>query len=812
MRTLVQYLVLGVLGMWVSVYSQDYSGSLSVQPNPAYAGDIVSLMLKDGYKFNTYTGTRHKITVANQAAEIISLSKNLISFRVPYTVMPGNLNVKYSLDDGASGTATLRVLAGTPTTPLFPNGYDPDPAKQYGAPIEAGKNPTGFPRGPVVFNPSGGHANVPYSSCTPMHIVDGKFSGGIAGNKDEWSDIIPMRGRFSNLYMDYCAESGTLYVLSDWSFTSKQPNVGTCYSYFEIVTGNGSEHWKIKIFNDPKRGYVITRNDSVVSGVSGPVIGGAYSYSTSPLAPFSHTMYEFAIKVKPGEFVMPVYSNPVESTGPVVMCNDARYGLVQDPSYFHGTLSSTGITLRKDERYVPLAGAAGLATEPMVIAGMLGGNTSNFGATGAVNPVKNCLSKHEIDGKFTRFADSSKEWSNVRAASGRFSDLYADYCNGTLYILNDWVLGSEEPDKENCYNLFELTTGNGTQHWGIYVYHSLRKGIRVFLNGIDVSLDPDIVKGGKFGMDSSPRDASPHTVYEFGIKADEGAWKMFFCDPGPSSFCDNGPGNNARTLQTGSSSGRETGFTGADSKDISKFEISPWGQREVQFPILFENNFNKPEINESVIVLRTLDDASEWGGSKYSVTVNFEGGCLVPKAVTLDPALAIAKKISIQESLVIGKTVTATIDAPNGFSNSGELLRIICTSDVCINDTTLINGRVEIKNEKRVMRYLPVLEGYAVNDRPFAGNTDELKANILSFTSKDGDYLKVAFELKQPENLHIRVYDQTGKLLRSLPRKFYYAGEYSEQLSLNGLQTGSLYVMITTESGKSVTVPFVIGY
>jgi hypothetical protein len=41
-----------------------------------------------------------------------------------------------------------------------------------------------------------------------------------------------------------------------------------------------------------------------------------------------------------------------------------------------------------------------------------------------------------------------------------------------------------------------------------------------------------------------------------------------------------------------------------------------------------------------------------------------------------------------------------------------------------------------------------------------------------------------------------------------LPKKGYSFGEHSEQLPLSGLQKGMLYVMLTTDDGKSVTVPF----
>jgi len=805
MCKLVQFLVLWVMGFCFTAHAL-YSATLSVFPNPAYAGDLVSLVIKESI-FQSGPRVKHIVKVGSIEAEIVNVSGKIITFRVPIETNAGDVLVSHEYESGDIDpiTTIMTIRNGAMSQSALPDGINPDPSSQYGKPIEAGKNPSGLPRGPVVYNPPGGHSNTPYENCTPMHIIDGVFSGRVSGSKQEWSDIIPIQGKFSNLYMDYCAETGMLYVLSDWSKTSKQPDASTCFSYFEMVTGDGAEHWEIKINNNVRNGYTIKKNGIDVSKDPDIVIGADYSFSSSPLASFSHTIYEFAIKVKPGNFILPVYSNPVESFGPIVRCNSTHFGLVKDPSYFHGVLSSNGIELRRDERYVPLAGAAGLTTEPMVIAGTLGNSGSRIGRSGSVNPVLNCLSKHEIDGKFTRFPDSTKEWSSVRAASGRFSDLYADYCDGTLYILNDWVLGSEEPDKENCYNLFELTTGNGSEHWGIFVYHSLRKGIRVFLNGNDVSNDISIVKGGKFGMDVSARDKSPHTVYEFGIKANEGAWKMFFCDPGPSSFCDNENANIPRGIQS-----NQTGFSNVDNQSICReMPFNFFGSNTIINPILIDNKIDSSDKNESVIVLRTFDDASDWGGSVYEVNLQFEDGYLIPHDVTINPALSIAKNMHIRSKQIIGKTLKAIIDAPDGLTNSGELLRIICKSDDFMKDTTMITGVVNIRNESRIMRTVPVQNGYAINERRFSGNANEMHANIIPITNKEGDFLKVAFTMLDADHLTIKVYDESGRVVRSLPKKYYMFGDHTEQLSLNGLHKGMLYVMFTTSSGKSVTVPFV---
>lgn len=801
MRTFVLLFVVGVLGIWAPVFSQK-TIAITVSPATAYAGDVVTLIPLNGEKFQTGLGRKHTILVGNIQANIKSESSTQIRFEIPFIGLHGSQIVNYSLDDGPSGQTSISIIPGNRDVQDLPTGSEPDPSKQYGKPVEAGKNPKGLPRGPVVYNPPGGHSNTPYSNCNPMHVIDGQFSGQVAGGKFEWSDITPMKTRFSNIYVDYCAQSGIMYFLNDWDWTSIEPDQSTCYAYFEMSSGNGEEQWEIRIYNDKKRGISVKRNGIEVSQNKNIVIGGAYSFSSSPLFEHKHTIYEYALKVKPGNFMIPVLSSPIQSLGPLVKCNDTGYALVKDPSYYHGIMNDTGIVLRKDERYVPLAGAAGLATEPMVIAGNLGRNGSSFGATGAMGANPNCLSKHEVDGKFTRFPDSTKEWSQVNAARGRYSDLYADYCNGTLYILNDWVLGSEEPDKENCYNLFELTTGGGTQHWGIYVYHNIRKGIRVFLNGTDVSSDTSIVKGGKFGMDVSARDPKPHTIYEFAIKADEGAWKMFFCDPGPSSFCDNDMPNVARWLASTNAKGTPTtGFATIGRTDLS-LRNSQFSWSEIMHPI------KATMLDTAVFVLRTNDNTIDWGGSKYVVNISLQGSFINPIDVFIVPDSTISKQATIISKSVSNNSIYALIDAPSGFEKSGEMLRIKYASKIGMRDTVAVNGTVELRNSSRVMRKVPVQTGYIINEGYVISNSNDFRANILPFTKKEGEYLMISFTLDNPENVSIRIYDEVGRTLRNLPKKGYSIGEHSEQLPLSGLQKGLLYVMMTTDDGKSVTVPF----
>ncbi len=106
------------------------------------------------------------------------------------------------------------------------------------------------------------------------------------------------------------------------------------------------------------------------------------------------------------------------------------------------------------------------------------------------------------------------------------------------------------------------------------------------------------------------------------------------------------------------------------------------------------------------------------------------------------------------------------------------------------------------------MRKVPVQTGYIINEGYVIGNSNDFRANILPITKKEGDYLMISFQLDNPENVSIRIYDELGRSLRTISKKGYSFGEHGEQIPLNGLQKGMLYVMLTTDDGRSVTVPF----
>ena len=223
---------------------------------------------------------------------------------------------------------------------------------------------------------------------------------------------------------------------------------------------------------------------------------------------------------------------------------------------------------------------------------------------------------------------------------------------------------------------------------------------------------------------------------------------------------------------------------------------------------MIANPIRSTMLDTAIFVLRTNDNTSDWGGSKYEVNISLFGDFVNPIDVFIVPDSTIGKKAQIISKRVSDNSIYALIDSPNGFTNMGELLRVKYASRIGMRDTTEIRGNIQLRNSGRVMRTVPVETGYILNDGYVISNTQDFRANILPITKKEGDFLLITFSLDTPENVSIRVYDELGRSLRSLSKKGYSIGDHSEQLPLSGLQKGLLYVMLTTDDGKSVTVPF----
>lgn len=527
---------------FISLYSEEIN-ILNI-PQTCFPGSVM-LLIEETPKYFNRQLIDLKLDNVSRLDLLLDKKSTYIKIKLPLDLGEGKHQLEVDLDDQIFGNVNFEIIYQD-SIPSDINGLDPDPETQNGKPKNLGANPQPIKRPSETFNPSGGYLNTPYD-CSKLHIIDGEFTDIDSLNYSEWHAIIPLKGQFSNLYLDYCSNTGTLYVMNDWVLGNGNYDTATCYNLFEFMTNNGAEHWYVKVYNSSARGVEVTLNGIDVSNDSNIVLGGSYGYHPSPLDTNPHTMWEFGLKAKEGLYVMRLYEDECRVTiiepNVKIICDEQKpgWGLVQAPETIVGYLDNIGINARADYKYIPPAGAAGLVTEPTEYSGEVSSNSISLYANGKFAGTNNCGSPHLIDGKFSEIDDSTKEWENVKFATGKYSHLYADYCDGILYILNDWILANNEPYEKNCYNLFELYTGNGEEHWGIYVYHNPEKKVKVFRNGIDVSNDTTIFINGLHSFDVSPNDTNKHSIYEFGLYAMEGGWNLYFCDPGPSSFCDEDP-------------------------------------------------------------------------------------------------------------------------------------------------------------------------------------------------------------------------------------------------------------------------------
>ena len=478
--------------------------------------------------------SRFRAAVDGIPVPILSVGTEGMVVRLPHDVSAGSHTVSVCVVDGAYAELSLNVVLVTDTLDTEVNQYDPDPETQNGSRQDLSSGS----RRPNVHSPrtypNGGFGGS--QPCAVRHAIDGAFTA-IKGQPTEWSGVVPLIGRFSHLYLDYCPETSMMYLMNDWLIGSGEYQ-NNCYNLFGFTTGNGREVWTIKVTHDTLNPVIVELNGVDVTDDTTLVEGGAFSIGASPSDTTPHTMYEFGVRVTAGLFFMPEGSDPVTyvpTTTTSLECDKdgvVGYGLIREPYVRLAWFGNDGVTVRQAERYIPTSGVLGLETEPNVITGEYGADTIQY-RSGHQSPTTiACNGVSIVDGQI-----SANEWDGVIPASGRYSDIYAKYCNGTLHILNDWVHADAMPDQATCYNLFELFTGNGAEHWGIWVWQDHTKRPTVIRNGQDVSADTTIVKNGKAGWASSSRMSEPHAMYEFTIATMEGGFAMMYADPGPSSFC-----------------------------------------------------------------------------------------------------------------------------------------------------------------------------------------------------------------------------------------------------------------------------------
>lgn len=554
MKTLIITLLIALaIAHHASAVECDTSGSkiaVTLPQATLEGGSVLQFLVDAPSVLPTTTLARYAAYINGTRVPILSVTTSSLHVVVPEGINPGEAIAWFCIDDGPFGSASITIEPQRPNMDSTYDKHDPNPRTNRGPKQDLSTTNRRPGAGTTRRYPNGGHGGT--LSCSERHAVDGRFTP-LSDGSTEWAGIPPMIGRFSHMYIDYCAQDGRMYLMNDWLI-----GTGTyernCYNLFDFITGNGAESWRIKVTHDTLRPVIVELNGNDVTDDTTLVLGGKFGIGPSPADTTPHTIYEFAITVSGGLFMIPYGSDPVQYQSSVNVsldCDESiapEYGLIQEPRIRAAVLSRDGITAYQYDRYIPGGGVVGLEVEPNLISGEFGADTIRYRGGHSPFVTNTCGGTSNIDGVM-----SDGEWVGKRPINGMYSDLYAQYCNGRLHILNDWVLATAMPNNATCYNLFELFTGSGREHWGIWVYQDPERRPRVFRNGVEVSDDTTIVKAGKAGWSTSPRLAEPHAQYEFEIVALPGAFAMQFADPGPASYCSLEPsrandGDEVRTM------------------------------------------------------------------------------------------------------------------------------------------------------------------------------------------------------------------------------------------------------------------------
>ena len=117
------------------------------------------------------------------------------------------------------------------------------------------------------------------------HTLDGVFTP-----LHEWSDIQPIVGNYSYLYLDYqwndIAQQGTLWLMNDWVKMSQTPDP-QWFNYFNI--SYGADTFEVWIYPAAPLSDEFLLKGNPVAGQA------AYGWGPSPNLSSPHTMYEFFI-------------------------------------------------------------------------------------------------------------------------------------------------------------------------------------------------------------------------------------------------------------------------------------------------------------------------------------------------------------------------------------------------------------------------------------------------------------------------------------------------------------------------------------
>lgn len=132
--------------------------------------------------------------------------------------------------------------------------------------------------------------------------------------------------------------------------------------------------------------------------------------------------------------------------------------------------------------------------------------------------------QHVVDGRF-----GEGEWDGAEELEGLFTNVFLDFRDGRLYVLNDWRR-NHEGIRPDCFNLFTLRVGLDFIDMRVFGDGH----VEVLRNGEAVDLGAE----GAYGFHSSADDAEPHSIYEFSLPVSVRDIDICCFDPISESTCE----------------------------------------------------------------------------------------------------------------------------------------------------------------------------------------------------------------------------------------------------------------------------------
>ncbi|MEL6986893.1 MAG: T9SS type A sorting domain-containing protein, partial [Bacteroidota bacterium] len=82
--------------------------------------------------------------------------------------------------------------------------------------------------------------------------------------------------------------------------------------------------------------------------------------------------------------------------------------------------------------------------------------------------------------------------------------------------------------------------------------------------------------------------------------------------------------------------------------------------------------------------------------------------------------------------------------------------------------------------------------------------------NINLFPNPANDYITLAFELEEKQNLNIRIFNSLGQMVYQGNEIDYSYGGFNEQISVNQLSNGLYFLELSNEKGEKNTLRFTV--